>query len=245
MLRSVEPFRTPDRPRRLPLPLLKRGVRWPVILAGGLTIVGLYALSARLTHGEPARLVESIIDSWIPFLPWTVWIYVSDYPLLMLAILLPSDRRRSEAAYGLLLAAMIGFVIFTLWPTSIIRSSPSFAGVTGLLWKLVYAIDTTTNACPSLHVANTCIAGHALYGEGGAWRVVAPVWACAVILSTLTTKQHYFIDVPGGVLVGIACIAITRFAFTYREIGGRRVERTADERSANLPGISSYYQEDR
>jgi membrane-associated phospholipid phosphatase len=232
MLRSVEPVRTPDRPRRLPLPLLKRGARVPVIIAGGLTIVGLYALSARLTHGEPTRLVESAIDSWIPFLPWTIWIYISDYPLLMLAILLPGDRRRSEAAYGLLLAALIGFVIFTLWPTSIIRSSPSFAGLTGLLWKLVYAIDTTTNACPSLHVANTCIAGRALYGEGGAWRLIAPVWAGAVILSTLTTKQHYFIDVPAGALVGIACIAITRFGFTYRELGRRRVERAADERSA-------------
>jgi membrane-associated phospholipid phosphatase len=232
MLRFVETHRSPDRPRRLALPLLKRGARVPVILAGGLAIVGLYALSARLTHGEPSRLVESTIDSWIPFLPWTVWIYISDYPLLMLAILLPSDRRRSEAAYGLLLAALIGFVIFTLWPTSIIRASPSFAGLTGLLWKLVYAIDTTTNACPSLHVANTCIAGRALYGEGGAWRVAAPVWAGAVIVSTLTTKQHYFIDVPGGILVALLCIALTRFAFIYREIGRRRMERTADERSA-------------
>jgi membrane-associated phospholipid phosphatase len=232
MLRSVEPVGNPDRPRRLSLPLLKRGARGLVIVGGGLAIVGLYALSARLNHGEPTRLVESAIDSWIPFLPWTIWIYISDYPLLMLAILLPNDRRRSEAAYGLLLAALIGFVIFTLWPTSIIRSSPSFAGITGLLWKLVYAIDTTTNACPSLHVANTCIAARALYGEGGAWRVLAPVWAGSVILSTLTTKQHYFVDVPAGVLVGIACIAITRFGFTYRPIVRRPVAGTADEGSA-------------
>jgi membrane-associated phospholipid phosphatase len=232
MLRSVEPVGNPDRPRRLSLPLLKRGTRGPVIIAGGLAIIGLYALSARLNHGEPTRLVESVIDSWIPFLPWTIWIYISDYPLLMLAILLPSDRRRSEAAYGLLLAALIGLVIFTLWPTSIIRSSPSLAGITGLLWKLVYAIDTTTNACPSLHVANTCIAARALYGKGGVWRLVAPVWASVVIVSTLTTKQHYFIDVPAGVLVGIVCIAITRFGFTYREVGRRRVERAADEGSA-------------
>src|SRR5262245_57899936 len=150
MLRSVEPVPIPDRPRRLPLPLLKRAARVPVVIGGGLAIVGLYALSARLNHGEPTRLVESALDSWIPFLPWTVWIYVSDYLLLTLAILLSSDRRRSEAAYGLLLAALIGFVIFTLWPTSIVRSSASVTGLTGLLWKLVYAIDTTTNACPSL-----------------------------------------------------------------------------------------------
>jgi membrane-associated phospholipid phosphatase len=232
MLRSIEPVPIPDRPMRLPLPLLKRAARVPVVIGGGLAIVGLYALSARLNYGEPTRLVEAAIDAWIPFLPWTVWIYVSDYLLLTLAILLPSDRRRSEAAYGLLLAALIGFVIFTLWPTSIIRSSASFEGVTGLLWKLIYAIDTTTNACPSLHVANTCIACRALYGKGGAWRVVMPIWAGAVILSTLTTKQHYFVDVPAGVLLGIVCIAITRFGFTYRELGRRRLERAADERSA-------------
>jgi membrane-associated phospholipid phosphatase len=232
MLRSVEPVPIPDQPRRLPLPLLKRAARVPVVIGGGLAIVGLYALSARLNYGEPTRLVESALDGWIPFLPWTVWIYVSDYLLLTLAILLSSDRRRSEAAYGLLLAALIGFVIFTLWPTGIIRSSPSFEGVTGLLWKLIYAIDTTTNAFPSLHVANTCIAARALYGKGGAWRVVTPIWASAVILSTLTTKQHYFVDVPAGILVGLVCIAVTRFGFTYRELGRRRLERAADERSA-------------
>jgi hypothetical protein len=212
--------------------LLKRAARVPVVIGGGLAIVGLYALSARLNHGEPSRLVESALDSWIPFLPWTVWIYVSDYLLLTLAILVSSDRRRSEAAYGLLLAALIGFVIFTLWPTSIVRSSASVTGLTGLLWKLVYAIDTTTNACPSLHVANTCIAGRALYGKGGAWRVVTPIWAGAVILSTLTTKQHYFVDVPAGILVALVCIGITRFGLTYREIGRRRMEQTADEQSA-------------
>jgi len=57
----------------------------------------------------------------------------------------------------------------------------------------------TSSSC-----VNACVSARALWGERGAWRIVAPAWALLVIAATLTTKQHFAIDLAGGVAVA-AC----------------------------------------
>src|SRR5215831_6604197 len=144
---------------RISLPLIDNRLRIPVVICGGVLLAALFAIPGRIHLGEPAILDRSVVDDWIPFLRWTIWIYVSYYLFLILAIMLPgNDKLRSDAAYGLLLAGLIGLIIFTFWPTSIVRQAPSLDGVTGFLWRILFSVDTTVNALPSLHVANTCIA---------------------------------------------------------------------------------------
>lgn len=202
---------------RLPLPLIDRRLRGPAVLCGGVLLIALFMLPARFHLGEPAMLERSIVDDWIPFLEWTIWIYVSYYLFLILAVWLPDDDRlRSDAAYGLVLAGLIGLIIFTLLPTSVERPSPSAAGATGLVWRLLFSVDTMVNALPSLHVANTCLAAVALASRSRVWRVIVPAWAAMIILSTLTTKQHYAIDLPGGLLLAAICYIIVRFGVDYR-----------------------------
>jgi membrane-associated phospholipid phosphatase len=206
----------PSNGPRLRLPLIGRRSRLPAVVGGGLLLSVLFALPERFHFGEPTSLDKSVVDDWIPFLAWTIWVYGSYYLFLVLAVWLPKDdRRRSDAAYGLVLAAIVGMAIFTLWPTSVMRQSPSFAGATGFLWRLLFSLDTTVNALPSLHVANTCLAAIALWSRRGVWRVIVPVWATMIILSTLTTKQHYAIDVLGGLLLAAICFVLVRFAADY------------------------------
>src|SRR5690349_11333935 len=110
---------------RLRLPLIDRQRRIPAVVGGGLLLIGLFAAPERFHLGEPTSLEKSVVDDWIPFLAWTIWIYVSYYLFLVLAIWLPKDDgRRSDAGYGLVLAEIIGAIIFTLWPTSVLRQSP-------------------------------------------------------------------------------------------------------------------------
>jgi len=201
---------------RLRLPLIDRRLRIPAVVGGGLLLIGLFALPERFHLGQPTSLDKSVVDDWIPFLAWTIWVYVSYYLFLILAVWLPKDdKRRSDAAYGLVLAAIIGAVIFTLWPTSVMRPSPGLDGATGFLWHLLFSVDTTVNALPSLHVANTCLAAIALWSRRGLWRIIVPVWATMIILATLTTKQHYAVDVPGGLLLAAICFVIVRFGVEY------------------------------
>ena len=204
---------------RLPLPLIDRRLRLPTVVVGGLLLIALFMLPARIHLGEPTVLDKSVVDDWIPFLEWTIWIYASYYLFLILAIWLPrDDKRRSDAAYGLVLAGVIGLIIFTLLPTSVVRPMPSAGGATGFLWGLLFSVDTMVNALPSLHVANTCLAAVALASRSRPWRIIVPVWAAMIILSTLTTKQHYAIDVPGGLLLAAVCYVIVRVGVEYRTV---------------------------
>src|SRR5262249_59414892 len=201
---------------RISLPLIDNRLRIPVVICGGVLLAALFAIPGRIHLGEPAILDRSVVDDWIPFLRWTIWIYVSYYLFLILAIMLPgNDKLRSDAAYGLLLAGLIGLIIFTFWPTSIVRQAPSLDGVTGFLWRILFSVDTTVNALPSLHVANTCIAVVPLASRGRLWRIIAIVWAALIIASTVTTKQHYAIDVPGGFTLAAVCLLFVRFAVEY------------------------------
>lgn len=210
--------------RRLPrlrLPLIGRRLRVPAIVVGGLLLVSLFALPERIQLWPTMPLGKSVVDAWIPFLPWTVWVYVSEYLFLILAIWFsPDDRRRSDCAYGLVLAAIIGLVIFTLLPTSVMRESPDPDGVTGFLLRCLFALDTTGNALPSLHVANTCLAAIALAARRGLWRVAVVAWAALIMLSTLTTKQHYAVDVAGGLVLAAICFVAVRFGVEYRRLEG-------------------------
>jgi membrane-associated phospholipid phosphatase len=33
-------------------------------------------------------------------------------------------------------------------------------------------------------------------------------WSVVIALSTLTTKQHYLVDVAGGLLLAVGCVAL-------------------------------------
>ena len=202
---------------RLRLPLIDGRLRVPAIVGGGLALVALFAIPARVHLGQPTILTRSALDNLIPFLDGTIWIYATYYPFLIAAIWIPrDDKRRSDAFYGLLLASTIGLIIFTLWPTAIGRESPDFAGVTGILWHLLFSVDTMVNALPSMHVAHTCLAAVALASRSRLWRIVSPAWAALIVLSTLTTKQHYAIDLPAGFALAVVSFFIVRFGVAYR-----------------------------
>src|SRR5689334_6198849 len=124
---------------RLPLPLIDRQRRIPAVIGGGLLLIVLFELPERIHLGEPRSIDKSFVDDWIPFLAWTIWVYVSYYLFLIFAVWLPKDdKHRSDAAYGLVLAALIGVVIFTLWPSSVMRQSPGLDGATGFLWRWLF-----------------------------------------------------------------------------------------------------------
>jgi membrane-associated phospholipid phosphatase len=196
---------------RLPVPLIHREKRVAGLVICAAILITLYQLPVRLQIRPTISLDQSFVDAWIPFLQGTIWIYLSEYLLLVLAVWLPvSDVERSHAFYGLVLASVLGLAVFTLWPTAVATQSPSFAGPTGLLWRWLYLVDTPANALPSLHAANTCIAGLCLFRSGRPWRLAAPVWGALILVSTLTTKQHYAIDIAGGIALAILCIFLVR-----------------------------------
>lgn len=164
----------------------------------------LYEIPLRVHLVQPSPLHPTSIDAAIPFVEWTVWIYYSYFVFLFVPFAMCRDDSTTGRAFcAVILNSLIAGVIFLAWPTSGVAQHPTSGGVTGLLWSALLIVDRPANFLPSLHVANTCACALALTRERHGWRVVSPLWALLIAISTLTTKQHFVIDVPTGAALGI------------------------------------------
>ena len=187
---------------------LKRLGGW--VLSG---VVVLVCYGAGKLAGPAELLPLTTIDTWIPFLPWTIWIYGSGTKAALLAwLMVPDGRAGRRLFFTLALVSVVTCTFFVLWPTTYPRELyPLPPGDTATLREFadLRSADSPTNCFPSLHVALAW--GLALNWAGflrkGRWAPVAwapIVWAAAVSIGTLTTKQHYVVDVPAGAAIGVA-----------------------------------------
>lgn len=174
----------------------------PMMMLGGYLLFCLFYLgSPHLAWQGPETIPPLWLDDMIPFLPWSVWIYLSQFGLLFCAIWhAPDNTTRSVAFYAMLMASAVAAVIFILFPTTLPRMA-----VDGAAWKMLYALDVHGNCFPSLHAALAALAAAALVRAKGLWAVIAPLWASAIIFSALATKQHVTLDIAGGLALALAC----------------------------------------
>jgi len=160
---------------------------------------------------QPAQIPLSRLDKIVPFVPWTFLIYTSDYFLIASAILMISEKK-SFNSFGrmMFLALFICGLFFLFLPTTYPR--PAYPLVDSFLIQvsmdLVYLADSPNNCFPSMHVALTTISAWCLRRRQFWLSMTYAAWTFAVIVSTMTTKQHYFVDILGGLSVVCAVIMI-------------------------------------
>ncbi len=112
---------------------------------------------------------------------------------------LPAERfGRTYLAIGAI--EILHLVIFVLYPTTY----PRPAGDTSYpLFEFLKFFDSPTNCFPSLHVAIPIFLALAIWRGGKKIGILFLFWAILLALSTLTTKQHYLLDVFGGILTAL------------------------------------------
>jgi hypothetical protein len=172
----------------------------------------------------PVELPRTWIDRNTPFLPWTFFLYTSDYVLLFFAIALMTDRRNfHRLARRSFLALFIGGAFFYLWPTSLgaLRPERPISEWWFLDWimRLVHELDGVTNCFPSMHVAFTGLAAWSLRYRGRTTFLVFSIWSALVFASVLTTKQHYSWDILGGLLVIVAACNLDNWLVGTQTVG--------------------------
>jgi membrane-associated phospholipid phosphatase len=157
----------------------------------------------------PVRTLPlSSIDRAVGFSPGWIWVYQSVYLLLAGVPWLAGERGTLRRyARGFALLSVIGFICFLCVPIAAPR--PADVPTTGMFGLLV-SYDGVLNSLPSLHcalAAYSVLLARRLCRESAsaAVRVVVPVglaaWCLAIAYATLATKQHYFVDVPPGILL--------------------------------------------
>jgi hypothetical protein len=145
----------------------------------------------------------------IPFLGWTILPYWSSD--LLYAVSLAICRTREELdLHGKRLLAIQVFSIacFLAFPLRCAFERPAVAGWTGDLFGALLRFDQPFNQAPSLHASLAMILWTRYRAHtGGAIRGLLAAWLVLVALSTLTTYQHQFIDLPAGLWAGLLVIA--------------------------------------
>ncbi|HYH94491.1 phosphatase PAP2 family protein [Hyalangium sp.] len=175
------------------------------LVSAGVVIAAGIRCYAWLNRSLPPRFdFTTPLDTAIPFLPWTFPAYWSFFVLLLVVAwqLHPSEYSRGlRAVLWVLAVCFTGFILFTAhYPRPDVESiaSPFWREEFRWLWSK----DLPGNTFPSVHVAITVLGLLRLWRRRG--RVLWAVWATLICLSTLTVKQHFVVDVLGGLVVGLA-----------------------------------------
>lgn len=176
----------------------------------------LYSGAMFLTRNRVHYNLETGLDHRIPFLPWTVSIYFACYIFWIVNYILAMRQEKKEAYHFFraeILAKLICFVCFLLFPTTNIRPEITGVGIWEQVMRFLYRVDAASNLFPSIHclVSWFCFIGVRGRRDIPKWyQAVSFLVAIAVFVSTLTTKQHVLADVAGGVFLAEVCYFLTR-----------------------------------
>ncbi len=72
-----------------------------------------------------------------------------------------------------------------------------------------WGTDPANNTFPSTHVANACIATMGAWLSRQRVRWYTLIMAIGVFITVHTTKQHYWVDAVGGVVLAVLAFQLT------------------------------------
>ena len=191
----------------------------------------LYLTSNHFHIAPPQLLPMSMIDNAVPFIPETIWIYLSEYFLFFTTYAAMKDIRLSNRyVYSFLSLQTVSVLIFWVFPTAFPRDlfplPEGLDAATAYVFKSLRTTDSPANCLPSLHVSSVYLSALMFLKERRSKFPYMFLWATMIGVSTLTTKQHYLIDVITGLLMAVTFHWIFDTLVTYR--GSEAVAGTAN-----------------
>ena len=171
-------------------------------------LYGLYQVTNHIHLREPIYLTPGIIDRAMPFWPWTAYPYliVTSAVYLMLWVYDATTFRKGLTAIAI--AFGLNILIWALVPTVIGRPEPPPFSFATLAYRLMILEDSPANCFPSGHVSMPALAVWAFLADRPRHRVWMWTVFSLCMVSLLTTKQHYAIDIAGGALTAVVGLAI-------------------------------------
>lgn len=149
---------------------------------------------------------RTVIDEYIPL--WTPFliIYVSYYVLLVFTYTYLVGRRKFELLKVTLAAAIIcyltAYLFYWFFQNGVDRPIIENSNIFDVTYTWINSWLAPFNAFPSLHVATSVICAISFYKAKSTIFKQVLVWALLICSATVLTKQHYFLDVPAGMILG-------------------------------------------
>ena len=173
-----------------------------LLLLGWVVYFILYFLTENLIPAESCYPVHCWLDDVIPFCEWFVIPYVGWYVLIVVSLLYFAVYN-VEAFKGLqkyiITTQLIAMACYIIFPTRQDLRPEVFVNdnVLTRLMGIIYAADTNTGVCPSLHVAYSMGLASAWVKERGIprwFKACMVVLAALVCVATMFVKQHSAVD---------------------------------------------------
>ena len=190
-------------------------------------------LSAAMLLGVVYRLVSEItlershfltlltpLDKIMPFIPETVIIYFSIYLFWLVPIL--SREISLKYFWRIIITIAIAFLAtflgHLLLPSSYPRPEISETAAQSnwaefMVKKFLHWVDPPNNTFPSSHVVTVIILMKMMFAKLGRWPYrLYCFWGTLIMLSTLTVKQHYLIDVISAAIIAfLVCFCVNKY----------------------------------
>ncbi len=163
-----------------------------------------YLIINWLTAARRGKLLLTAKDQEVALKLRSVWLYLSFVPYcLMIASDANGYRRMFRMFTCIGLNSLVAYRSFLKSPSTYPR--PSVPAMEDALlnqaWKSLHAIDRPGNTFPSLHASHTFLLALMFDRHVPDERTdVHLLWANGIAISTLLTKQHYIVDITGGIL---------------------------------------------
>ena len=181
------------------------------LLGGWIVYFALYFLTENLIPAERCHVVHCALDDVIPFNEGFLVFYCYWYVLLvgsLLWFLLYDIRSFKRLQVYIMITQAVAMAAYILWP-SVQWLRPASFERDNLLTRLmafIYAFDTPTGVCPSLHVAYSLGIASAWFHDGRSsrgWKAFMALSAALISISTAFVKQHSVVDILAALPVGV------------------------------------------
>ena len=181
----------------------------------------LYFLTENLIPAENCHPIHCALDDMVPFCEWFVIPYVGWYLLIvgsLLYFLLYSVDSFKKMQTYIIITQIIAMAVYIIYPNRQDLRPELFPreNVLTELLGVIYAADTNTGVCPSLHVAYSLGIASTWLREKRAsktWKVFVVILVALICVSVAFVKQHSVVDIFAAIPV---CLFAEWFVFFRR-----------------------------
>lgn len=180
---------------------------------------------SKLICGSP-HLIGNVIDSKIPFNMWFIIPYCIWYLLIFLIpyYLYKKDKDVFTKYFiSYVFCTVIANIIFIIYPTYVDRPVVSGTSILELMTRIVFWVDTPAQNCfPSLHCAVSMLFILYMFECKKCplyLKILTLIISILIMIATLCTKQHVFIDLlSGDILAIVSYIIVNNLKKTKKKV---------------------------
>ncbi len=186
------------------------------LLGGWIFYFAMYFITENLIPYENCHVIHCALDDMIPFSEYFLLAYCGWYFLVfgsLLYFLLYNVEAFKKLQTFIIITQVIAMTVYVIYPSRQDLRPETFVNDNFLthLMAFIYAFDTPTGVCPSLHVAYSVGIGSVFWKQKDVplwWKHFMVIAVIIISISTAFVKQHSCVDILAAIPVCLVAEAL-------------------------------------